>query len=726
MSDSSGTSESPPAEPKRAPSPPPANEKRVSLACLRCRTKRARCSGDKPVCRACEKAKEECIWPTGRRRKRTRKEMEEEERRERLASAAADSLGHRDKRTPSRAAGWVEQLSAESYAEPMAWEFQAPAWLPSMSAHTSLPAVTTSPSSAVHPTPFANPLERDYPRPRPMTYHEGDAVSLPHDDPYYYRYQPVNAAPAPPGSNRLSLKLPGTSFPGTAPMPRLNSQPSPPSPVHDLEDMFDEIGLPYPHLYNPLLDTFFQTLSRHFPSISRQRIEERLASGTMSAFFLNCTFLPSARDDPSKACAPYIAKAQELIIVLIHLPTTDVVTGLLLLSWATYGQNSESGLWDRILSFSTGRPPTIPEEIIEIPLPIDEDFVPDPARADLEAAEEIPQPTSFVHMVRLMVLTGRISTVLAGCRGETRTLLPRMGQEYPVKLKALQGELVQLYAELPEEMKWSVDAFKHQEARGHGDSFLTLHLWANSVLAVIFYPELQEKPEGSLSPVTQPIERSTKLALSSSRTIAECLVFADLFASHSYLTSPFVVQPIYVASIAFINDMKATSGGLDSSPENKPNQIVDNLLSTLARQNLAVLTKAIQRMEHYWVGISSVSDILETHAAGLGFQRIDPSRKPRLALPDLPLPDSTNSAIFTTPIYPQRTTSLPTSMILDTGDTSSSPPNMKRSLSGKYNPRSFYTHPSDVFNLDGIQMVADTISDANNSHLPPGLEAGRI
>lgn len=76
------------------------------------------------------------------------------------------------------------------------------------------------------------------------------------------------------------------------------------------------------------------------------------------------------------------------------------------------------------------------------------------------------------------------------------------------------------------------------------------------------------------------------------------------------------MQPIYVASLAFIYDMKSSSTALNTSAENKPNHTVDNLLNTLARQNLAVLTKALQRMEHYWVGISGVTDILEQHAAG--------------------------------------------------------------------------------------------------------------
>ena len=78
-------------------------ERRVPLACLRCRAKRARCSGVRPRCKACEMADVECQWcvvhvgpssstnllnvinlissirPEGRKRKRTRKEMEEAE-----------------------------------------------------------------------------------------------------------------------------------------------------------------------------------------------------------------------------------------------------------------------------------------------------------------------------------------------------------------------------------------------------------------------------------------------------------------------------------------------------------------------------------------------------------------------------------------------------------------------------------------------------------------------
>ncbi|KAF8057613.1 fungal-specific transcription factor domain-containing protein [Lyophyllum atratum] len=678
------TSASPPTSTLDPPNPNP-NEKRVALACLRCRTKRARCSGDKPVCRACAKAREECEWPVGRRRKRTRREMEEEERRERLGqmryAAGGDQIGPApapEKDIQSLMAwGRPDTLSVSPHAaEGMQWDFPASSVSPQLTWRSMMNASSGQglmPSSSMLPQfAPADAREKDAAQlvralESQVAFIDGDPTRNEDLELYYYRFQSGSTA-IHPGVNRISLKLqplPASSSPVSgfsAPLPVCTS-PSGPTGQSEL-DVFDDNGLPYPHVYIPLLDTFFRTMSRHFPSISRRRMEERLETGTMSAFLLNCIcalgarFHPSAQDAPLKACAPFITKAQELIIPLLHLPTTDVVTGLLLLAWANYGQNSESGLWqysgmairmaldigmhenseiyenrahlirvrhlfwclfvtDRILAFSTGRPPTISEDMIEVPLPVDEDFAPDPARSDADAAQELPQPTAFVYMVRLMVLCGRIASVLNGRRGRLRTLVTGPSMASPETLKRLQTELVQFYAELPDAMKWSVEAFKHQEARGHGDSFLTLHLWANAVLAMVFHPELMSKPSGIETPLSQNMDRSIKLSLSSSRIIAECLVFADLFASHSYTnihTSTEITDPRAFPSLAFIHDMKNTAAGFNLQADKKP-QTFDDLLSTLARQNLSVLTKAIQRMEHYWAGISYVSNILEQRAA---------------------------------------------------------------------------------------------------------------
>jgi hypothetical protein len=80
-------------------------------------------------------------------------------------------------------------------------------------------------------------------------------------------------------------------------------------------------------------------------------MNDRFANGTMSAFLACCIcahgarFAENPRDTPASASTPFIAQAQDLIIPLLHLPTTDVVTGLLLLTWLCFGQGSESGMW---------------------------------------------------------------------------------------------------------------------------------------------------------------------------------------------------------------------------------------------------------------------------------------------------------------------------------------------------------------------------------------------
>lgn len=393
---------------------------------------------------------------------------------------------------------------------------------------------------------------------------------------------------------------------------------------------------------------------------------------------------------------------------------------------------------DRILAFSTGRPPTISEDIIEVPLPVDEDFAPDPARSGAGAAQELPQPTAFVYMVRLMVLCGRIANVLNGRRGRLRTLVTGPSVASPEALKGLQTELVQFYAELPDAMKWSVDAFKHQETRGHGDSFLTLHLWANAVLAMVFHPELMSKPSGIETPLSQNMDRSIKLSLSSSRIIAECLVFADLFASHSYLASPFAVQPIYVASLAFIHEMKSSAAGFNLQAE-RTLQTVDDLLSTLARQNLSVLTKAIQRMEHYWAGISYVTNILEQRAEGLGFQRLDPSLKARKTF--ISLPDKGLLRRFTSRDLPHETaaptdSSLRASMAREACEANNPSPGVEPcsldDLLSTYSIEGLFVQPADPFDLEGLlasgyMNASNTASNGSNdphTHAYAGSESG--
>ena len=77
-----------------------------------------------------------------------------------------------------------------------------------------------------------------------------------------------------------------------------------------------------------------------------------------------------------------------------------------------------------------------------------------------------------------------------------------------------------------------------------------------------------------------------------------------------------------VCSLAFIHGIKRDALGDSSqsseSPSSATNEVhsAEQFMTSIARQNLSILTKALQRMEHYWAGIAYVSDILEKHTAG--------------------------------------------------------------------------------------------------------------
>ncbi|ESK95418.1 pathway-specific nitrogen regulator [Moniliophthora roreri MCA 2997] len=786
---------------------PQPSEKRVPLACLRCRAKRARCSGEKPTCNACQKVNEVCVYPAGRKRKRTRKEMEEQERLDREAAqaqaqAAVSGVMHHlpthqevmnggyprngghmlqrhshqpipstsynpgiSERNPIKSPIWVPSNAHVMSGSPHTnmWSFPMPGSLltPSYIWPGQPKAQTMSPPSDHLNIPqFGGVAEKKAivrALKSQVAYIDGDPTRREDLELYYYRFSGSTAIH--PGINRISLKLqpciPKSS--ASAPMATAQSKPGSPEPP---DQMFDDSGLPLPSVYVPLLNTFFRTMSRHFPSISRKRMEERLETGTMSAFLLNCIcaigarFHPAGSDSPSNACVPFITKAQELIIPLLHLPTTDVVTGLLLLAWANYGQNSDSGLWqysgmairmaldlglheiseiyesmahvvrtrllfwslfitDRILAFSTGRPPSISEEIIEIPLPTDEDFFPDPARTnDPTALGEEVQPVPFQYLVRLLVICGRIASVLNGRRGRLRTLVGPGAASGMEVLSGLQAQLVQFYAELPEEMKWSVEDFKRQEARGHGGTYLTLHLWANAVMALVYHPELLSNPSGTETPVSQTMNRSIKLALASSRTISECLVFTDLLSSQSYLYSPHAVQPIYVACLAFIQDMKlsALESGLMNNSEHQSHlgqssgQTEELLLTSMAKQNLSVLIKALGQMEHYWAGVSYVSSILEQRARGLAELGFNLDARPKAKKTFISLPDKGLLKRFTNPNLPHNTAA-PTEMSLRASMAKEAADAATYSLDdllSSYSVEGFYIQPANNFDLQSL------------------------
>ena len=76
-----------------------------------------------------------------------------------------------------------------------------------------------------------------------------------------------------------------------------------------------------------------------------------------------------------------------------------------------------------------------------------------------------------------------------------------------------------------------------------------------------YHPDLLRSPSGYVTPLSANMSRNLKLALTSAKQIAECMVFADLVDSTAYVSeraldcadllqtsNPFIVQPLFVAA----------------------------------------------------------------------------------------------------------------------------------------------------------------------------------
>ena len=503
----------------------------LRLACFQCRAKRIRCGGVKPVCpvgslpsalwsfrrvspdadtKACEKHQTQCEWPASRKRKRTRAEMEAERE--------------------------AVRQSAEQYPQHSAERHLLPGNVvpKGRSLHSPLGASVFEHSPQAHFTENLLSENLRYSgsnQPDPSkAFWRNEEAEPPSLNLFYYRLVSCSmlygsADPQSgltsmhPRTNRVDLRLQrNPESMCAAPLTSREDETRPPTPV--AMPLFDSTGMPLPHVHGPLFDLYFRHVSHHFPSFSRRRMSERFATNTMSHLIANsicaigARFSDQAQGDPAKASAPFITKAQEFVVSSLHIPTHDTCSALLLLAWACYGQGSESGLWqfgglairmcidlgahevietyespahqlrikrllwsiyitDRVISFATGRKVTLTDDMIEVPLPEDADFFPDSSRDTECDPIEMVEPVPFVQLVKLMVICGRLANVLNGRRGRKMTFgeEPDTSRE---ELPKLQISLIQFISTLPPSLQWTLDNFKHQQARGHGVSGVLL------------------------------------------------------------------------------------------------------------------------------------------------------------------------------------------------------------------------------------------------------------
>ncbi|KAK1999204.1 hypothetical protein LX36DRAFT_490143 [Colletotrichum falcatum] len=273
---------------------------------------------------------------------------------------------------------------------------------------------------------------------------------------------------------------------------------------------------------------------------------------------------------------------------------------------------------DRVISSGTGRPVTIRDDDFELALP----------EPTLDPTSGWPAP--FPVFIQIIHLYGRVSDVLNNIRNAKD-----ITHEKWTKLGRMEHELTRLYQKQDPRLHFSVSNFKTYLKLGQGTNFILLHFWFHALIIILHQPTLLT-PFGSLSRTHQLLPNSRELSMSSAKTIADILAFAELIDPKSFVGNPFTSQPIYIAACAFLMESIANASNPTSretsppaelkaesqkqkasSQEHRASSTKHSLLASAANQNYSRCYKSLQQLHKYWGGVKYILTALDQKSKGI-------------------------------------------------------------------------------------------------------------
>ncbi|SPO03545.1 related to pathway-specific nitrogen regulator [Cephalotrichum gorgonifer] len=273
---------------------------------------------------------------------------------------------------------------------------------------------------------------------------------------------------------------------------------------------------------------------------------------------------------------------------------------------------------DRVISSGTGRPVTLRNDDLELALP-------EPA---VDPATGWPDP--YPHFVRIIHLYGRVSDVLNNVRN-----VRDLTDERWNKLAAMEAELTKQHHALNQRLDFNAANFRAYVTAGKATTFILLHFWFHALIIILHQPTLLA-PFGGLGRSRQLLPNSRELSMSSAKTIADILAFAELIDSRSFIGNPFTSQPIYIAACAFLVET-AVSASRPVSPAASPPETGTtqprphsegvpsearssgthhSLLASAASQNFQRCYGALAQMYRYWGGVGYILTALDQKSEG--------------------------------------------------------------------------------------------------------------
>lgn len=293
---------------------------------------------------------------------------------------------------------------------------------------------------------------------------------------------------------------------------------------------------------------------------------------------------------------------------------------------------------DRAVSSGVGRPVTLRDKDIEISFPY---------RPDEMMISGYPDP--FPAMIKIVHMYGRVADVLNNIK-DVSQVTPDVLKRLASMERDLTGKnllfciqhFIQLtrtgiYQRLSPKLHFNATNFQHYVKAGHGTNFMLLHFWFHTLIVLVHQPTLLHSFEGRIQ---QLFPDSRELSMSSAKTIADILAFAELIDVKSFIGNPFTSQPMYVAACAFLAEAAAHTsqppsrttspppnghhqrlkqGAASQRPSSEQNAASarHTLLATAANQNYQRCYKALKTLDSYWAGCRYILTALDQKSKGL-------------------------------------------------------------------------------------------------------------
>ncbi|KIH93517.1 c6 zinc finger domain containing protein [Sporothrix brasiliensis 5110] len=273
---------------------------------------------------------------------------------------------------------------------------------------------------------------------------------------------------------------------------------------------------------------------------------------------------------------------------------------------------------DRVISSGTGRPVTFRDDDFELALP----------EPTLDPLTDWPAP--FPILAQIIHLYGRVSDVLNNIHSAndlTHEKMQRLGH--------MENDLTQLYQRQDPRLNFNASNFQAYVRAGQGTTFILLHFWFHTLIIILHQPTLLA-PFGGLQRTHQLLPNSHELSMSSAKTIADILAFAELIDPKSFIGNPFTSQPMYIAACAFLMesvanasqpasrgttppaaDAQARGAGYSSGDTRTGISSKHSLLASNANQNYQRCYKSLQQLRLYWGGVRYILTALDQKSKGI-------------------------------------------------------------------------------------------------------------